>query len=146
MSQLVRQIDALPTVLDLVGAPPPAHSHGQSLKPALVADVPLNLEAYLEAFLRIRSDPRDRRVGWRTAEWKYIYAPQNPRLPEELYHLSEDPRERHNLASRRPEVAAALRGRIESLQQGPLAPSPGLVMTEAERALLEKRLTDLGYM
>ena len=146
VSQLVRQIDALPTVLDLVGAPPPAHSHGQSLKPALVADVPLNLEAYLEAFLRIRSDPRDRRVGWRTAEWKYIYAPQNPRLPEELYHLSEDPRERHNLASRRPEVAAALRGRIESLQQGPLAPSPGLVMTEAERALLEKRLTDLGYM
>ena len=111
-----------------------------------MADVPLNLEAYLEAFLRIRSDPRDRQVGWRTAEWKYIYAPQNPRLPEELYHLSEDPRERHNLASRRPEVAAALRGRIESLQQGPLAPSPGLVMTEAERALLEKRLTDLGYM
>ena len=42
--------------------------------------------------------------------------------------------------------AYALRGRIESLQQGPLAPSPGLVMTEAERALLEKRLTDLGYM
>ena len=146
VSQMVRQIDALPTILDLIGAPLPANIHGQSLKPALLADVPLNLEAYLEAFLRIRSDPRDRRVGWRTAEWKYIYAPQNPLLPEELYHLSKDPRERHNLASRRPEIVATLRGRIESLQQGPLAPSPGLVMTEAERASLEKRLTDLGYM
>lgn len=146
VAQLVRQIDVLPTILDLAGAPIPSDLHGQSLLPALLADTPLHLEAYLEAFLRIRSDPRDRRVGWRTAEWKYIYAPQNPRLPEELYHLSEDPRERHNLASRRPEVAAALRHRIESLQQGPLAPSPGLAMSEAEKASIEKRLTDLGYM
>jgi arylsulfatase A-like enzyme len=104
------------------------------------------LEAYVEAFLRVRSDPRDRRVGWRTEEWKYIYVPQNPRLPEELYHLRKDPRERHNLASRRPEVALALRQRIKSLQQGPLAPSPGIAMSEAEKVAIEKRLSDLGYM
>jgi arylsulfatase A-like enzyme len=85
-------------------------------------------------------------VGWRSEEWKYIYAPQNPHLPEELYHLREDPYERHNLASRRPDVTAALRHRIESLQQGPLASSPGIAMSEAEKAAIEKRLTDLGYM
>jgi len=146
VAQLVRQIDLLPTVLDLVGAPAPTDLHGQSLHPALVADTALHLEAYLEAFLRVRSDPRDRRVGWRTEEWKYIYAPQNSRLPEELYHLREDPRERHNLASRHPDVVAALRRRVESLQQGPLAPSPELAMSEAEKASIEKRLTDLGYM
>ena len=111
-----------------------------------MAEAPVHLEAYLEAFLRIRSDPRDRRVGWRTEEWKYIYAPQNPRLAEELYLLREDPRERHNLASRRPEVALSLRRRIESLQQGPLAPSPGVAMSEAEKLAIEKRLADLGYM
>lgn len=146
VSQLVRQIDAVPTVLDLIGAPLPANLHGQSLKPALLTDTPLHLEAYLEAFLRVHSDPGNRRVGWRTEEWKYIYAPQNPRLPEELYHLRQDPRERRNLASRRPEIATALRSRIEFLQQGALAPSPGVVMSEAEKALIEKRLTDLGYM
>src|SRR5262249_25397337 len=58
VAQLVRQIDLLPTVLDLVDAPLPPGLHGQSLQPALVADAPLHLEAYLEAFLRVRSDPR----------------------------------------------------------------------------------------
>lgn len=146
VSQLVRQVDALPTVLDLLDIPLPTNIHGQSLKPALLADTPLHLEAYLEAFLRVRSDARDRRVGWRTAEWKYIYAPQNPRLPEELYHLPGDPRERHNLASRRPDIVTALRRRIESIQQGPLPASPGLVMSDTEKAEIEKRLVDLGYM
>ncbi|MGH7966807.1 MAG: sulfatase family protein, partial [Candidatus Binatia bacterium] len=124
VSQLVRQIDALPTVLDLVGVPAPVHTHGQSLLPALLNDTPLHLEAYLEAFLRVRSDPRNRLVGWRTAEWKYVYAPQNPQLPERLYHLTEDPQEHRNLASQRPEITAALRRRIEDVQHGPLAPNP----------------------
>lgn len=145
-SQLVRQIDAVVTLLDLVDAPLPMNIHGRSLKPALLHREQLQLEAYLEAFLRIRSDPQDRRVGWRTTEWKYIYAPQNPRLPEELYFLSDDPRERHNLSVQRTDMTTTLRGRIEALQQGAIAPDPGVVMNDEEKAAIEKRLTDLGYM
>ena len=146
VGQLVRQIDALPTVLNLVGAPVPTNIHGQSLLPALENNTALSLEAYLEAFLRIRSDPRNRRVGWRTEEWKYIYAPQNPSLRQELYHLPSDPQERQNVATRRPDVVASLRQRIESLQQGPFAANPGQVMSPEEQAQLEKRLVKLGYM
>lgn len=144
--QLVRQIDAVATLLDLIGAPLPTNIHGQSLKPALFHGNHLHLEAYLEAFLRIRSDPRDRRVGWRTEEWKYIYAPQNASLPEELYFLPNDPRERNNIALRHSDTASALRSRIEALQQGAVAPNPGTVMSEEEKVAIEKRLTDLGYM
>ena len=146
IGQLVRQIDALPTLLDLVGAPLPTNIHGQSLLPALENNTALSIEAYLEAFLRIRSDPRNRRVGWRTEEWKYIYAPQNPSLPQELYHLPSDPQERHNVAPQRPEVVSLLRQRIESIQQGPIAANPGQVMSPEEQAQLEKRLVELGYM
>jgi arylsulfatase A-like enzyme len=146
VGQLVRQIDALPTVLNLVGVPVPTDIHGQSLLPALDNDTALSLEAYLEAFLRIRSDPRNRRVGWRTEEWKYIYAPQNPSLRQELYHLPSDPQERQNVAIRRPDIVALLRQRIESLQQGPFAANPGQVMSPEEQAQLEKRLVKLGYM
>ena len=146
IEQLVRQIDVLPTLLDLVGAPIPANIHGQSLLPALQYNTPLAIEAYLEAFLRIRSDPRNRRVGWRTEEWKYIYAPQNPSLPQELYHLPFDPQERRNVATQRPEVVSLLRQRIESIQQGPIAANPGQAMSPEEQAQLEKRLVELGYM
>jgi len=144
--QLVRQIDVLITLLDLIGAPLPTNVHGQSLQPALLYGEQLHLEAYLEAFLRVRSDPRDRRVGWRTEEWKYIYAPQNLQLSEELYCLADDPQERHNIAPRRPDMARTLRGQIETLQRGALAPNPGSEMNDEEKAAIEKRLTDLGYM
>jgi hypothetical protein len=46
--QLVRQVDVFPTLLDLVGAPPPP-LHGRSLKSALFNGARLYLEAYLEA-------------------------------------------------------------------------------------------------
>lgn len=144
--QLVRQIDALPTLLDLIGASIPADIHGCSLKSALHTGERLHLEAYLEAFLRIRSDPRDRRVGWRTEEWKYVYAQQNRQIPEELYHLPDDPQERKNLVTRHPDVANALRGRIETLQREAGISSPGVAMSAEEKAAIEKRLTDLGYM
>lgn len=146
VEQLVRQIDALPTLLDLVGAAAPANIHGCSLRPALETNTALSIEAYLEAFLRIRSDPRNRRVGWRTEEWKYIYAPQNPSLPQELYYLPSDPHERRNMATQRSEVADMLHQRIEAIQQGPIAANPGQAMSPEEQAQIEKRLVELGYM
>ena len=144
--QLVRQIDALPTLLDLAGAPIPPGIHGTSIRPALLDDTPLGLEAYIEAFLRVRSDPRDQRVGWRTPEWKYIYAPNNPHIPAELYHLPNDPSERCNLVHQRQDMAELLRRRIEDIRHGSRAATPEFVMSETEKADLEKRLTDLGYM
>ena len=146
MPQLIRQIDALPTLLDLVGAQVPTQIHGRSIKPALLDDTPLGLEAYIEAFLRVRSDPRDRQVGWRTPEWKYIYAPNNPHIPAALYHLSNDSSERHNLVNQRQDIAELLQQRIADIQHGPLAATPEFIMSEAEKADIEKRLTDLGYM
>ena len=118
--------------------------HGASLAPALADDRPLGLEAYLEAFLRVRSDPRDRRVGWRTPDWKYVYAPENPDIPAELYDLAHDPGERCNRAAQRPDVVQTLRQRIERLRNGHATVEP--VMSAAEKADIEKRLEDLGYM
>ncbi len=146
MPQLVRQIDVLPTLLDLVGAPVPNQIHGRSIKPALLGDTPLGLEAYIEAFLRVRSDPREQQVGWRTPEWKYIYAPNNPHIPAALYNLPNDPSERHNLVNQRQDIAELLRQRIADIRHGPLAATPEFVMSETEKADIEKRLTDLGYM
>ena len=134
--QLVRQIDA----------PVPSGIPGVSIKPALLDDTPLGLEAYIEAFLRVRSDPRDQQVGWRTPEWKYIYAPNNPQIPAELYNLPNDPSEQYNLADQRQDIVGLLQHRIEDIRRGPLAATPEFVMSETEKADLEKRLTDLGYM
>ena len=144
--QLVRQIDLHPTILDLIGAPVPESIHGTSLKPALVSDTILELEAYIEAFLRVRSDPSNRRVGWRTAEWKYVFAPGNPNEPRELYNVALDPTERNNLIHERTDVAAELQNRIQSIENGPLARGSEYAMSAQEKVAIEKRLVDLGYM
>ena len=43
-------------------------------------------------------------------------------------------------------MAGLLQHRIEDIRRGPLTATPEFVMSETEKADLEKRLTDLGYM
>jgi arylsulfatase A-like enzyme len=144
VGQLVRQVDVMPTLLDLVGLPAPAGLDGVSLLPAVRDGTDLRLEAFLEACGRVRGTPRDRRSAWRTAEWKYIHAPHAPDVPEELYHLLEDPAERRNLAASFPARAAAFRARLAEVEAA--APAPAAGLSVEEQAAVERRLRDLGYL
>ncbi len=142
--QLVRQVDLMPTLLDLAGAAIPPGLDGVSLLPAVRSGVDLGLECFIEAIGKLRGSPRDRRVGWRTAEWKYIAAPQAPERPEELYRLATDPRERVNLAAAEPERTRQFRERVAAVEARAGAAAPAL--TAAEQATIEQRLRDLGYL
>lgn len=145
VAQLVRQVDLTPTLLDLLGVPAPAGLDGVSLVPAMTRGKDLALEAFVEAFGRVRGTPRDRRAGWRTSRWKYIVAPNAPGVAAELYDLAADPRERTNLAGREPARAAELRARIAAVE-ATAAPGAAAEMSAAEQAAVERRLRDLGYL
>lgn len=142
--QLVRQVDVAPTILDLVGAPVPPGLDGVSLLPALTEQRPLRLEAFLEAFGRVRGTPRDQRRGWRTERWKYIEAPHATDVADELFDLTVDPRERCNLAAREPEQAALLRARVAAIEATAVGEGPAL--SAEDEAAVEARLRDLGYI
>lgn len=144
VAQLVRQVDLMPTLLALLGLPLPPGLDGASLLPAVLEGRDLGLETFIEAFGRVRGSPRDRRAGWRTAAWKYIVAPNAPDVPEELYDLVADPRERRNLASREPARATAFRARIAAVEAAARTSAPEL--SAAELAAVEQRLRDLGYL
>jgi arylsulfatase A-like enzyme len=139
VEQLVRQVDLTPTLLDLLGVPVPPGLDGVSLLPA-VAGADLQLEAFVEAFGRVRGTPRDRRAGWRTSRWKYVSAPNAPDIADELY----DPRERRNVAATHAAIAAELRARVAAVE----ATSAGDVaaLTAAEQEAIEHRLRELGYV
>jgi len=143
-AQLVRQVDLMPTLLDLLGIAVPPGLDGVSLLPAVIAGVDLGLEAFLEACGRVRGTARDRRTGWRTAVWKYITAPQAPGVPDELYDLTADPHERRNLAAREPARVAEFRARIAAVEAMTVEAAPAL--TEAEEEAVAQRLRDLGYI
>jgi arylsulfatase A-like enzyme len=143
IGQLVRQVDVMPTVVDLLGLEIPPGLDGVSLLPA-IAGHELALEAFVEAFGRVRGTPRDRRSGWRTARWKYIVAPRAPDVADELYDLAADPHERRNLAARERGQAAVLAARIAAVEATAVASQSTL--SAAEQDAVERRLRDLGYL
>jgi len=101
VADLVRTVDVMPTVLDLVDLPAAEHVDGQSVVPLMTGAVrELGLGAYAEALY-----PRYH-YGWSelrslTSErFKYIEAPR-----PELYDLVQDPEETRNLYDERRPLA-----------------------------------------
>ena len=92
-------VDLAPTIADLAGFPSPADWQGRSLLDA--AHPP-------RAYFYVAEDHYT--LGVREGHWKYIFDLREG--AEELYDLSADPAEQHNLAAKQPERCARLRQRL----------------------------------
>lgn len=131
-----RTVDLLPTLLELLGAAPPATS-GASRAAQIRSGgrIPDN-ESYAESLYG------SLHFGWaplralRAEGWKYIDAPR-----AELYRLTDDPGERRNLLEGRGSVAAAIKARLATYDGGGVP----AVALPADPAAAE-RLAALGYL
>jgi arylsulfatase A-like enzyme len=100
--------------------------------------------AMTEAMQTMLHDSVNRLIGLRTGQYKYIAAPDNPSVPQEVYDLDADPRERTNLAPSRPELVGALSAQLAGIQNG--ATSTAIRMSAEEERLIKERLEALGYV
>lgn len=83
---LVEMVDLYPTLCDLIGVPKPVGLAGQSFVPSIE-------DAGFEHRVHVNCTMQGGHMV-RSQAWKLAYYPDD--LPE-LYHLTEDPDERHNL-------------------------------------------------
>lgn len=113
----VRQIDIMPTILEALGIVPgrDVKIRGRSLMPLMRGERVEELTALIEASGKAIPDPRDWLRGIRVPPWKYVFAPRNPRIRSELYHLGQDPRESENLIYQHPAIAKSLRRIVEEI-------------------------------
>ncbi len=123
--QFVSNLDLAPTFLDLAGLPIPESMQGRSLVPLLRGETPANWRTSL--YYRYYHDPGHHNtaahLGVRTATHKLIYYWK--KNVYELFDLTKDPTEQHNLLfsageAARPEVAAKfaeLKAEIVRLQK-----------------------------
>ena len=96
--------DVLPTVTDLAGVPAPKDIDGLSIVPELLGEAAAG-----------RKQPQHEYLYWelggqtavRTDRWKAIQP--RPNRPWELYDLSRDPGEQHNLADEHPDVLGKMK-------------------------------------
>lgn len=139
VGSLVRLVDVMPTVLDLLGLPG-APTDGVSLM-NLMAGGSRELDAYAES-------EYPRRFGWsplrsvRDSRFKLIDAPR-----PELYDLQLDPFEERNVYAERRMTARAMMQRLRSLA-GNSAAGDAVIETPADGVAmaLQQRLSALGYV
>lgn len=117
VDQMVLNLDLAPTLLEMAGVKWADSMHGRSMVPLFSRTGTSWRNSFLAEYFGERTGLRV--PSWRavrTEEWKYIEYPGNPGL-EELYHLSKDPGEIHNLIAS-PEltpVVVRLRSELERL-------------------------------
>ncbi len=154
VAAIVESIDIAPTLFGLLGLPRPESFEGANLE-ALIADPetadPEAQVAFSELGVGVFS--------LRTDRWHYIYNPREFSSPgviesdvgqrgwfsietEELYDLRADPRETHNLAAARPELASSLRSRLNAWRQPHPSPAKPARLSDDVRA----ELRALGYL
>jgi arylsulfatase A-like enzyme len=143
VSQVVRLIDVLPSLLDYLGLPLPSHVEGRSLLPLLRGEPQPEPEVWSQVGARERPGAV-RAEALRVGDWKLIRGPRGTRL----YRLSDDPGEQRDLASSEPARAAELSARLDALERDAArlresfaAPQHGVLDPETER-----QLEALGYL
>lgn len=137
----VRHVDLTPTLCDLAGVRPPDQTDGRTLRPLLAGGTLREEPAYLEA-VGVKLEGR-RISGARTPDWKLLRRGDGRAA---LYRLAGNrgPDEKHNVASRYPEVAHRLEEFVDEILASKPVASSG--MTTEEEAVVEQHLRDLGYL
>lgn len=142
VTPIVRQVDFLPTVLDIAGIPAPgdARFEGVSVKTALLGKSIPEREVYSES-LHYGAE----RKSIRTSKYKLVYHVSSGQI--ELYDLVKDRAEQVNVAASNPAVAKALMGRLqrwlERVKQSETAKKSSQAAAPDERT--KELLKALGY-
>jgi arylsulfatase A-like enzyme len=148
VSAQVRLIDVLPTIADLLDVPVEPPVEGRSLVPLMEGGETGDRVAVMG---NTRRGPP--RMGVRAMGFKYVVTtgpdattpPLSPAPPErQLYDLTADRAERHNLATERPALAAALHRLLDGVPEG--QPVSENAIIEDGDAALRDRLRSLGYI
>jgi arylsulfatase A-like enzyme len=135
VSGVVRLVDVMPTIANLVGLPYP-RTDGVSVVGMMKGGPDLDLDVYAESFY-------PQRLGWaplrtlRQGRFKLIDAPR-----PELYDLVRDPFEQRNIHGDEPALTSALTKRLADVA------GSQVVMHEANEvdAELRERVSALGYL
>ena len=138
VSQQVRTVDIMPTILDIIKIDVPKFVQGRSLIPVIQGKA-LKLESYAETYFPLISNGWSELKAIRTEEWKYIQAPK-----PELYSLKDDPGELKNMLAVNGRVARDLKKRLERLEEETSLPQKSENKELSSDA--REKLMALGYV
>jgi arylsulfatase A-like enzyme/Tfp pilus assembly protein PilF len=142
VGEVVRSVDVMPTVLDMLGIAAPAGIEGVSVAPLMTgAKKELGLESYSEALYPLHhfgwSDLRAMRAG----RYKLIASPR-----PELYDLQDDPGEHHDLFAQREALGTRMLERLRQREARFSKPDESQKQAMEVDPDARARLAALGYV
>jgi len=145
IAEAVSLSEIAPTILRAVGLTPPAGMTGRDLLrlPADAASVPAGQTQPTTGIDLYSETEYPRAAGWSPLEaltdgrWKTIIAGS----ATEIYDLSRDPREEHDLSASQAAAAAAMRARADAIHSSGGAAGRRVISAETQ-----ERLRALGYV
>jgi arylsulfatase A-like enzyme/Flp pilus assembly protein TadD len=139
VQQQAREIDLLPTVLDLMGGQPASAVQGTSLVPAFSGKtVPSNYSYEETLYPKINMGWSELR-GIHTAHWSYIRAPR-----PELYDLDHDPGELNNVIDAHPKEYRELDAQLKKASRLGDAGTETVEFKQMDQQTMNQ-LKSLGY-
>jgi arylsulfatase A-like enzyme len=147
VTELVQQIDLLPTLLDAVGIRAPGGLRGHSLLSILGEGEGVTggggARERVSAVLS-KIDVDGHWVQSVTAgPWRFIRRRAESGEVEELFRLTDDPNETHNVAAEEPGIVARLRAQLDAADRDAPAQTPEAATLDPR---LERELRALGYL
>ena len=142
VAELVRAVDLMPTVLDLMGIAPPKAIAGVTLAPLMTGSgKALDLEGYAEALFPLHHFGWSELRAWRAGRYKVIDAPR-----PELYDLERDPHETANLYAERRALADSMIARLREQEKDTDGAESVSKPTPEVDPEARARLAALGYV
>ncbi|MGO8719029.1 MAG: sulfatase-like hydrolase/transferase [Acidobacteriaceae bacterium] len=139
IEQQAREIDLLPTVLDLLGGKASSAVQGTSLVPAFSGKtVPTNYSYEETLYPKINMGWSELR-GIHTAHWMYIRAPR-----PELYDLDQDPSELKNVIDSHPKEYRELEAQLRKASRLGNSDKETVVLKQMDQQTMDQ-LKSLGY-
>jgi len=146
ISQMVRQIDIFPTVIEIIGlTESKMNVYGRSLYPLFKGERLEELPVYIEND-RMDSKKPGNLIGLRTSNYKYYRARNSPRKKISLYDLKNDPNEKNNIATKRPDIVDEMEKILTELKRNIPPELQTQEITDEETKKVEDELRKLGYI
>ncbi len=142
-TRLASLIDVVPSLVEALDLPLGPRDRQQFEGINLLADRPARRFALAERVHREDDWEPGLKYALVGQEWKYFHLTEGD---DELYRLIDDPHEGHNVIAEEPDIAHAMRARIQQMLADYAAQEPGLEASDDISPERLEELRSLGYV
>ncbi len=151
ISDLVRNVDIFPTIIDMIGLSNSIKTDGRSLFPLINGKKLNELPAYIEVGINLAQLVSSKNpialpkiIGIRTSEYKYLRSRDDPKKNVRLFDLKNDPLEEKNIAEENIDIVKKMEDVLSQFTMH--SSGDGKILSDEEIKKAKETLLRLGYI